>query len=136
MRKILFVCQGNVVRSQIAETFFNNFYDGEILAISAGTEAAMYGCKKLGEFASYSVKCMKEIGFDIKDKIPKQLMPELIEISDKVIVMAERHTWPQYLVDCEKEVWDIKNPETNIYEEYVKARDLIKKNVEKLITKI
>ena len=37
----------------------------------------------------------------------EQLTPELVDAADKVIVMAERETWPDYLVEGGKvEFWD------------------------------
>ena len=44
---------------------------------------------------------------DLSSEQRTQLTPELVDAADKVVVMAERETWPDYLVEGGKvEFWD------------------------------
>lgn len=131
--KVLFVCQGNVVRSQIAEAIFNRLYNGEE-ARGAGTEAGKYLGRRLGTYAFHTVKCMREIGFDISERTARQITLEMVSEADRIIVMALRETWPDYLARSDKvEVWDVEDPAAGTYEAHVKARDDVKRRVEELV---
>jgi arsenate reductase len=57
MRKILFICEHNSARSQIAEAYLNLFADDRLFAESAGLEP--------GSLNSYAVEVLKEEGIDI-----------------------------------------------------------------------
>lgn len=59
MIKVLFVCIHNSARSQMAETFLNDFGKGLFIAESAGIEK--------GTLNPYVVKVMKEDGYDISN---------------------------------------------------------------------
>jgi arsenate reductase len=60
MRKILFICEHNSARSQMAEAYLNFFADGRLFAESAGLEP--------GALNSYVVEILKEEGIDISTK--------------------------------------------------------------------
>lgn len=60
MRKILFICEHNSARSQMAEAYLNFFAEGRLLAESAGLEP--------GTLNSYVVDVLKEEGIDISTK--------------------------------------------------------------------
>jgi arsenate reductase len=57
MRKILFICEHNSARSQIAEAYLNLFAGDRLFAESAGLEP--------GNLNSYAVEVLKEEGIDI-----------------------------------------------------------------------
>lgn len=115
--KILFVCRGNVGRSQIAEGIFNNLCKGKHTATSAGTVVVQDGAdmegQKVKDRDMQIVVVMQEIGIDISQNVRNQLKPEYIQEADKAIVMAEIETIPDYLKESEKaifwEVADIKD---------------------------
>jgi len=71
---------------------------------------------------------------DLSSEQRTQLTPELVDAADKVIVMAERETWPDYLVESGKvEFWDIEDA-FNIPTDAVRAiKDQIKVRVEELV---
>ena len=71
---------------------------------------------------------------DLSSEQRTQLTPELVDAADKVIVMAERETWPDYLVESGKvEFWDIEAA-FNIPIDAVRAiKDQIKVRVEELV---
>lgn len=60
MRKILFICEHNSARSQMAEAYLNFFADGRLFAESAGLEP--------GSLNTYVVDVLKEDGIDISMK--------------------------------------------------------------------
>jgi len=60
MRKILFICEHNSARSQMAEAYLNFLADGRLFAESAGLEP--------GTLNSYVVEVLKEEGIDISTK--------------------------------------------------------------------
>jgi len=71
---------------------------------------------------------------DLSSEQRTQLTPELVDAADKVIVMAERETWPDYLVESGKvEFWDTEDA-FNIPIDAVRAiKDQIKVRVEELV---
>ncbi len=115
---ILFVCKGNVGRSQMAEVIFNTLSGGKHSVFSAGTavfdkEGNSRHGQKIGDMpeAEHVVTCLKEFGFDGAHLVREQLSPEMITRADKVVVMAEQDTLPDYLKASDKvEYWDVENP--------------------------
>ena len=75
-----------------------------------------------------------EEGLDLSSEQRTQLTPELVDAADKVIVMAERETWPDYLVEGGKvEFWEIADA-FNIQMDAVRAiKNQIKVRVEELV---
>ena len=71
---------------------------------------------------------------DLSSEQRTQLTPELVDAADKVIVMAERETWPDYLAEGGKvEFWAIEYA-FNIPIDAVRAiKDQIKVRVEELV---
>ena len=57
------------------------------------------------------LELMNEEGLDISSEQRNQLTPELVDAADKVIMMAQRDSWPDYLVEGGKVVfWEISDP--------------------------
>jgi len=134
---VLFICRGNVGRSQIAESFFNKL--SRYHATSAGARVGKYEGQSInfegrGEFA---VHCMKELGYDLSDKTSKQLTQKMVETADKVVVIMEEHEremLPGYVTDSQKAAyWDVEDGAGKNYEFYITMRDKIENLVEKLV---
>lgn len=137
--KILFICRGNIGRSQMAKEIYNGLCEGKGIADCCGTRVGEFEGQKICDIKNDSVeddiRAMKEIGFDVSQGIRKQVTPELIESSDKVILMAEKDTWPNYLENNPKVIlWDVENPKGVTFEKTCEIRDIIKKKVEQLIS--
>jgi protein-tyrosine-phosphatase len=81
MKRVLFVCNHNAGRSQMAEAFFNRYAGGQATAISAGIDPR--------PLDPVTVAIMAEIGFDISRASPKLLTPELVHTVDQTVAMAE-----------------------------------------------
>ena len=131
--KVLFVCKGNVARSQMAEIFFNNL-SKKHKAISAGLTGEKYSSKFLKNFPIVP-SCMDEIGIDISHLKPKQLTKEMITNSDILVWMTEESP-PNFVKPKKIIVWDVPNPKGESYEFHCKVRDQIKKLVEDLVKDI
>ena len=65
MMKILFICEHNSARSQMAEAYLNHFGGDKLLAESAGLEP--------GTLNPYVVEVMAEEGLDISGKMAKSV---------------------------------------------------------------
>ena len=134
--KVLFVCVANVGRSQMAEAFFNNL-SKKNKATSAGTKGEKYEGRELKEFAQPVLACMTDTGIDISKKTPRKLTKQMVDDADKIVVMADKGTWPNFLKDSKKvEVWDVDDAQGKSHEFHLKTRDQIKKLVQGLVKRI
>ena len=126
MKKVLFVCRGNVGRSQAAEALYNHIYPNQ--ASSAGTAVDIPGQKLRDRPGARNVvKSMKKIGIDIANRELTQLTEEMLNDFDEVVVMAEPDTIPNYLKENPKFVfWDVDDMKGKDLEETIKLRDQIK----------
>jgi len=125
----------------MAEAIFKQRTAGKYLAESAGVEARGSEGKDLDgmilkdrESSKYAIECLREIGIDISNNLIKRLTPEMVESSDKVIVMAKPDTIPAFLKDSEKVIyWDVSDPDGLTLETHRMIRDEIQKLVEELV---
>ena len=123
--KVLFVCQSNVGRSQVAHGFFQSMSKHE--SLTAGTEVAHRN----------SIPYMKGHGIDISENLRDQLTQKMVVEVDRVIVMADRETWPDYLRSADNvTAWDMTDPVGRDAEFAGQIFDEIKSRVEKLVAEI
>lgn len=133
--KVLFVCKANVGRSQMAETFFNNLVKKQS-AISAGLNPREWKGKKINT-AQKVISCTNEIGFDLTNKISKEISKEMVDNTDKIIVIGEKNNWPEYLINNYKvEFWDIEDAAGKDLDFHRRTRDKIMTKVKELIIKL
>ena len=141
--KILFICRGNVGRSQIAEHIFNSLTT-EHTAISAGTrvinrEGNSVDGEKIAtiELAKPVIDTLAEIDLDATEATRTQLTPELLASADIVVSMAEPATHPGYLNEREDLItWEIEDPKGFNLEQTGEIRDQIADNVKTLLNTI
>jgi protein-tyrosine-phosphatase len=136
--KTLFICRGNIGRSQMAKVIYNTLSKNGDSADCCGTRVNEFEGQKIADIKNDSVeddiRAMKEIGFDISECTRKQITPDLLNWADQIIVMAERDTWPDYLEINKKIIlWEIENPKGVIYEKTCEIRDIIKQKVEEIL---
>ena len=134
-----FVCRANLGRSQMAQAMFNRL--SRHRSTSTGTMVLEMEGQTLAERAEVAPSVVRvlelmsqEEGLDLSSEQRTQLTPELVDAADKVIVMAERETWPDYLVEGGKvEFWEIADA-FNIQMDAVRAiKNQIKVRVEELV---
>lgn len=131
MKKILFVCSGNVGRSQMAEAFYN-YYSESKDAISAGTDPDT--SIKYPEIPKEIRQIMLEEGIDISLQKVKLIDKRLVERADRIFVMCEKVLCPDFLVNSRKIVfWVIKDPYQMSLDGMRKIRDQIKAKVKTII---
>lgn len=141
--KMLFICRANVGRSQMAATLFSKMAP-EHVAISAGTsvvdkEGNTRDGQKLKDLpaAAHVIACLAEEGIDAQENARQQLTPAMVANADRIIVMAELETIPEYLQDSPKAVyWNITDPKGADLEAHRATRDIIRTMITKLISSL
>jgi len=142
--KILFVCRGNVGRSQIAEMVFNKYANAGHHAFSAGTWVrdksgeSMHG-RKLHEFESAKevIFSLQEIGIDLNENKRDQINEQMVEDADIIVVMAEEHTIPEFLKNSHKvRYWEVEDPKGMDQGDTNKIQEQISKLVDKLLDEL
>jgi len=132
--KILFVCRGNVGRSQMAEVIFNKYSKHK--SSSAGTLILENKSQKLKDIPLTKpvIGFMKKEGVDLSEKERKQLNQEMCNEFDKIIVMAEPETIPDYLKKNKKMIyWDVMDPKGMSNKEYIKIINQLKNLIRNFI---
>ncbi|MBI2888693.1 MAG: hypothetical protein HYY10_02090 [Candidatus Liptonbacteria bacterium] len=134
--KILFICGGNVARSQMAEAMVNNLAGGKHVASSAGTKVTKEQVgQKIKDKDPNIVAVMQEIGIDVADYERKMLTPEAFGAADKVVVMLPSANIPDYFHNDAKVIfWDVPDPFKQDLEFARRVRDIIKAKVRELIS--
>lgn len=133
--KILFICRGNVGRSQIAEALFRKKFGDKHKAISAGTKIS--GPEQpIGELMPQIqevLDVMKEEGTDVSMYVRKQLTETMVNEADKVIaIMVDEEVLPDYLLNSPKLMrWDIPDPKGKDLEFTRNVKNEIKEYIEK-----
>ena len=124
IRYVLFVCNHNAGRSQMAQAFFERYGPEDVRAESAGTEPAR-------EIWPPVVEAMGEVGIDIAGRRPKKLTVEMQLHADWAITMGCGDACPY--VATMVEAWDIPDPAGRPIEDVRAIRDGIEARIRELI---
>ncbi|MES2307371.1 MAG: ribose 5-phosphate isomerase B [Verrucomicrobiota bacterium] len=124
MKKVLFVCTGNVCRSPMAEGLFRDLVknDTGYRVCSAGLAAPH------GQAASpYSVDVMKEIGLDISSHRSQPITESLIREADAIFVMTYSHLDHMIMIfpEASEKTFLIRHFEENVPSELREVYDPI-----------
>ena len=101
MRYVLFVCNHNAGRSQMAQAFFERHAPAGIRAESAGSDPAH-------EVWPTVVEAMAEVGIDLAGRKPRKLILEMQLHADWAVTMGCGDACPY--VPTMVESWDIPDP--------------------------
>ena len=143
--KVLFVCNANVVRSQMAQAFYNHFTKTQN-ADSAGVNAEKYPTAKIPTVADFDahlvaknldplavIDLMREKGIEVGASQRTQLTKDMLRDYDLVINIANRNQTPDWLKGDNVVWWKIEDPHAESRELAELACDEIEKRVKKLI---
>ena len=144
--KVLFVCNANVVRSQMAQAFYNHFTKTQN-ADSAGVNAEKYSTDKIPTVADFDahlvaknldpltvIDLMREKGIEVGASQRTQLTKGMLRDYDLVINIANRSQTPDWLKGDNVVWWKIEDPHAESRELAKLACDEIEKRVKKLIS--
>ena len=144
--KILFVCNANVVRSQMAQAFYNHFTKTQN-ADSAGVNAEKYSTDKIPTVADFDahlvaknldplavIDLMREKGIEVGASQRTQLTKDMLRDYDLVVNIANRNQTPDWLKGDNVVWWKIEDPHAESRELAKLACDEIEKRVKKLIS--
>ncbi len=124
MRYLLFVCNHNAGRSQMAQGFFERLGPKDIRAESAGNRPAK-------EIWPEVVEAMRELGIDLSERKPKKLTTEMQLHADWAVTMGCGDACPY--VPTAVEDWDVPDPAGRPLAEVRAIRDGIRERVERLV---
>ena len=112
MKKVIFICRGNMHRSPTAAALYNVLKKDDSFAESYGTMVDVEGrtgtkLSSYQEFATLINYLKNHYGADISNHVCTQVTPKLLEGANKIIVMAEEDYIPDWLRKYNYEHWDI-----------------------------
>src|ERR1017187_813941 len=123
-RYLLFVCDHNAGRSQMAQAFFERYGPEDVRAESAGTAPA-------SEIWPTVIDVMREAGFDLARSKPKRLTLEMQLHADWAVTMGCGDARP-YVASAVK-AWDIPDPAGRPIEDVRAVRDEIAAHIRELL---
>ena len=124
MKHVLFVCNHNAGRSQMAHAFFERYAPEDIRAESAGSDPARQVWPEV-------VEVMAEVGIDLAGRRPTKLVREMQLHADWAVTMGCGDVCPYVPTTVER--WDIPDPAGLPIEEVRTIRDSIEMHVRDLI---
>ena len=126
--EVLFVCEHNAGRSQMAAALLDHFAEGRVHVRSAGSTPA-------SEINPAVARAMDEIGIDISKEFPKPLTDEVVRDADAVITMGCGDACPIYPGTRYLD-WDLPDPAGKSIEQIRPIRDEIDRRVRTLLAEL
>lgn len=128
MKRVMFVCQKNYARSQMAEGFAHSLdREGKFTFVSAGLEQC--------SVHPLTIQVMFEVGIDICQQTSKRIDHFNSQDFDVVASMCGSGSMlpEEWLMVEEFQEWQVPDPEDNSIETFRQARDEVKHQVECLL---
>jgi arsenate reductase len=123
--EVLFVCEHNAGRSQMAAALLDRHGAGSVRVRSAGSAPA-------DRINPAVVQVMDEVGIDLSKEVPKPLSEEAVRTADVVITMGCGDACPFYPGKRYLD-WDLPDPSGKSAEEVRPIRDEIDRRVRLLL---
>ena len=138
--KVLFVCNANAARSQMAQGFYNHYSHSQN-ADSAGLnpEKKWDEAPTLSDFEAMSHKpaksseTMQEVGIDITGHKRQLLTADKLGDYDLIVNLAEKSQTPDWLRGDNIIWWNVTDPRNESIEKNRIARDEIEQRVKQLL---
>ena len=125
--KILFICQGNVGRSQMAEAFYNHLTKSKN-AISAGISKTTP--KVYGNLPKEIRDLMMEEGIDVSKNKVETVTKDILKNAEKIFILRTNEQFPKHILNSKKAVtWRIEDPYEMSLDGIRRIRDQIKERV-------
>jgi len=125
LAEVLFICEQNAGRSQMAAALTSSLSGGAVHVRSAGSAPAH-------ELNPAVVQAMSEIGLDLREAFPKPLTDDVVQAADVVITMGCGDACPVYPGKRYRD-WELADPADLSIEEVRVVRDQIRANVEVML---
>lgn len=127
---ILFVCNGNVARSQEAEAFFNATKSNpQDIGASGGINTKLN--KPIDPLV---VEVMAEVGYDLSSAQRKFVSEAMAQIADKIISFKPVEELPDFIKGHSNiEHWPVPDPQHQPIEFHRQVRDDIRSRVASLL---
>ena len=128
-KRVLFLCTGNAVRSQMAEGLANAVHSDAVEAVSAGSRPA-------GWVHPLAIRAMNEIGVDISGATSKGASQFLDQTFDIVVTVCDSaaQDCPSWPGAKRIEHWPIEDPSYGGYEQFVATREELARRIEALMS--
>jgi arsenate reductase len=124
VKYVLFVCNHNAGRSQMAQAFFERHAPPDVTAGSAGTQPADAIWPEV-------VEVMGEVGIDLDNRRPKALTREMQRRADLAVTMGCGDACPY--VPTTVLDWELPDPAGRPLDEVREIRDTVERRVRELI---
>lgn len=131
MKKILFICQANVGRSQMAEAFYNNKTGGNF-----STSAGVIDVRKKYKYHPTEMiqTLMNEVGIDVSKARIKVVTNTILKNVSKIIILCDRKLCPDFIVNDPRSVFrEVNDPHDLNIDSAREIRNQIENIVIKLI---
>lgn len=126
--EVLFVCEQNAGRSQMAAALTDHLARGRVHVRSAGSMPA-------SDLNPAVVTAMQEIGVDVSEAFPKPLTDDVVQAADVVITMGCGDACAVYPGKRYLD-WDLDDPDGLSLDEVRRVRDEIREHVEALLASL
>lgn len=130
--KILFICDGNVARSQEAEIFLNTFAKGKHQALSAGVNPTVG--KPIDPLV---IEVMKEQGNDMDRSVRKPIDEAVARDANLIVSFKPTDELPDFVRKLNNiRYWNVADPRGQSLEFHRQTRDIVRSKVESLINEL
>ncbi|MFF9565630.1 arsenate reductase ArsC [Leifsonia sp. NPDC014704] len=126
--EVLFVCEQNAGRSQMAAVLTEHLSGGRVHVRSAGSAPA-------DQLNPAVVEAMSEIGLDLSREFPKPLTDDVVQAADVVVTMGCGDACPIYPGKRYQD-WELTDPADLPIDQVRQIRDTITEHVRALLTSL